>query len=143
MARQITTTIRLWNFVDEALAERGVIDSEEVRAVFVEGAIVDTGATRLVLTGEFVRRLGLPLRGEIAVRYADQRIGRKPIARGVAVEVLGRVGTFDAVVEEDGELLVGMEILEGLDLWPDPQRGILTTNPESPDVALYNLLRVS
>lgn len=108
----------------------------------LEDIIVDTGSTRLVLTQEIVRRLDLPLTSEITVRYADNRTARKSLARGVSVEIMGRTGTFDAVVEGNGQVLIGMEVLEALDLWPDPQRGILTTNPDSPDIPLYNLLRV-
>ncbi len=141
MAREIRTRARMWNFVDEALAERGLIRPEEVRSVELEDAIVDTGSTRLVLTQELVQRLGLSIRGEIGVRYADNRTARKPLAGVVAVEIMGRVAHLDAVVEDRGDPLIGMEILEALDLWPDPQRGILTTNPESPDIPLYNLLR--
>ena len=140
-SREITANVRFWNFADEALSQRGVIQPEEVRSVEMENVIVDTGATRLVFTQDLVRRLGLPLASEITVRYADGRTARKSIARGVAVEILERTGTFDAIVESDGQVLIGMEILEGLDLWPDPQRGVLTTNPESPDIPLYNLLR--
>ena len=140
MARDIRTRVRLVNFVDEVLSQRGVIRPEEVRSLELDEAVVDTGSTRLVLTDELVQRLGLPIVGEITVRYADDRTARKPIARGVLVEVLGRDSIFDAVVEDQGEPLIGMEILEALDLWPDPQRGVLTTNPLSPDIPLYNLL---
>ncbi len=140
MARGIRTRVRLVNFVDEVLSQRGVIRPEEVRSFELDEAVVDTGSTRLVLTAELVQRLGLTIVGEISVRYADDRTARKPIARGVLVEVLGRDSIFDAVVEDQGEPLIGMEILEALDLWPDPQRGVLTTNPLSPDIPLYNLL---
>jgi predicted aspartyl protease len=141
LSRDIRTRVRMWNFLDEGLAQRGIITPEAVRSVELAGAVVDTGSTRLVFTQELVDRLGLSPDGEIAVRYADSRVARKRLARGVAVEIMGRVGTFDAVVEERGEPLIGMEVLEGLDLWPDPQRGLLTTNPASPDIPLYNLLR--
>lgn len=140
MAREIKTRARLLNYVDEALAEREVIRPEEVRSVELEEAVVDTGSTRLVLTRELVRRLGLPLVGEITVKYADNRTARKPIARGVLVEIMGRESIFDAVVEDHGEPFIGISVLAALDLWPDPQRGVLTTNPLSPDIPLYNLL---
>jgi len=139
VARDIRTRVRLVNFVDEVLSQRGIIRPEEIRSLELDEAIVDTGSTRLVLTDELVQRLGLPIVGEITVRYADNRTARKPIARGVLVEVLGRDSIFDAVVEDQGEPLIGMEVLEALDLWPDPQRGALTTNPLSPDIPLYNL----
>ena len=140
MAREIKTRARLWNYGDEVLSQRGFIQPEEIRSIELEEAIVDTGSTRLVLTRELVQRLGLPLVSEIAVRYADNRRATKSVAGGVALEIMGRLSTFNAVVEEDGLPLIGMVVLEELDLWPDPQRGILTTNPLSPDIPLYNLL---
>ena len=141
MAGDIRTRVRLWNFVDEVLAQRGEIDSEAVRSVELEDAIVDTGSTRLVLTEEIVQSLGLLPVGQITVRYADDRRATKEVFRGVVVEIKGRRTSLDVIVEERGEPLIGMAVLEELDLWPDPQRGILTTNPASPDVPLYNLLR--
>jgi predicted aspartyl protease len=129
-------------FLDEVLAGYGAMQPEDVRSMELDEIIVDTGSTRLVLTQAIVQRLGLPLTSEITVRYADNRTARKPVARGVAVEVMGRRGTFDAVVEANGQVRIGMVVMEALDLWPDPQRGILTTNPDSPDIPLYNLLRI-
>jgi predicted aspartyl protease len=142
LSREIKTRARMWNFSDEVLAGYGAMQPENVRSVELEEIIVDTGSTRLVLTQEIVQRLGLPLVSEITARYADNRTARKPVARGVAVEIMGRRGIFDAVVEANGQALIGMVVLEELDLWPDPQRGVLTTNPDSPDIPLYNLLRV-
>ena len=141
MAREIRTRVSMWNFADEVLAQRGVISPAEVRSIDIEDALVDTGSTRLVLNRDLVRRLDLPLIGEVSVKYADDRTARKPVARGVRVEIMGREAIFDAIVEENGQTLIGMSVLEELDLWPDPQRGVLTTNPSSPDVPLYNLLR--
>ena len=141
MARDIRTRVRMWNLGDEVLAERGIIAPEEVRSIDLTDSIVDTGSTRLVLTQEIVQRLGLPLVGEITVRYADNRTARKPRARRLGVEIMGRTGSFDAVVEDRGEPLIGMVVLEELDLWPDPRRQVLTTNPLSPDEPLYNLFK--
>jgi predicted aspartyl protease len=132
----------MWNFSDEILAGYGAIPPENVRSVELGEIIIDTDSTRLVLTQEIVQRLGLPITSESAVRYADNRTARKPVARGVALEIMGRRGTFDAVVEANGQALIGMVVLEELDLWPDPQRGVLTTSAESPDIPLYNHLRV-
>ena len=59
------------------------------------------------------------------------------------LEIMGRRGTLDAIVEDRGEPLIGMEVLEAFDLWPDPQRGVLTTNPASPDSPLFNMLKIT
>ena len=143
MARDIRTRVSMWNLVDEVLAQRGDIASGEVRSCELEEAIVDTGSTRLVLSWGLVDGLGLLPVGRVTVRYADDRRASKEVAGGVVVEIMGRRTTLDAIVDEWGEPLIGMEVLEALDLWPDPQLGTLTTNPASPDVPLYNLLRVT
>ena len=134
MASDIRTRVRLWNFVDEVLAQRGEIPPDEVRSIELEDAIVDTGFTRLVLTEGIVQSLGLLSVGQITVRYVDDRRTTKEVARGVAVEIMGRRTALDALVERRCEPLIGMSVLNELDLWPDPQSGILTTNPDSPDV---------
>jgi hypothetical protein len=46
------------------------------------------------------------------------------------------------VVEQRDTPLVGMEVLEALDLWVDTQNGKLMTNPESPDMPIYNLYNI-
>ena len=106
----------------------------------MEDPIVDTGSTRLVLTQGLIAVLGLRPVGQITVRYADDGRPTQEVAGGVVVEIMGRRTTMDAIDEDGCEPLIGMEVLEALDLWPDPQRGVLTTNPASPDVPLYNLL---
>ena len=140
MARDIKTRARIWNFADEVEAQRGLRSPAEVRSMELEDTLVDTGSTRLVLPQTVVQRLGLPLGDEVVVRYADDRRIRKRTAVGVRIEITGRKGTFDAIVEEKGQVLIGMVVLEALDLWPDPQKGVLTTNPSSPDAPLFNLL---
>ena len=61
MARGIKTPVRMWNFVDEVLAQRGQIDVQDIKSVEFQDVIVDTGSTRLVLTKELVQQLGLIL----------------------------------------------------------------------------------
>jgi hypothetical protein len=73
LSREIKTRARIWNFADEVLAGYGAMQPEDARSMELEDIIVHTGSTRLVLTQEIVRRLGLPITSEIAVRYADNR----------------------------------------------------------------------
>lgn len=101
---------------------------------------VDTGATRLILPKDTVDKLHLRENGKVWVRYANMQRAKTPLVIGGSVEILGRTGTFDAIVENRDTPLVGMEVLEGLDLWPDPKEGKLITNPESLDMPLFDLL---
>ena len=75
------------------------------------------------------------------VNCVDEVLSQRGVIRPEEVRSLElRDSIFDTVVEDQDEPLIGMEILEALDLWPDPQRGVLTTNPLSTDIPLYNLL---
>lgn len=139
MAREIKTDIKIWSYRDEVLAEEGYIKKEEIRKVEFKDVVVDTGATRLILPKIMVEQLSLKIDRMVWVRYANMQRVEKPLVRGISVEILGRTGTFDAIVEERDTPLVGMEVLEGLDLWPDIQNGRLITNPLSPDAPLFNL----
>jgi len=59
----ITTKITVTNLVDEILAERGFIPSEQIRSITLDKVLVDTGATRLCLPGDIITKLGLPKLG--------------------------------------------------------------------------------
>ena len=122
---------------DLALARRGMLPPDEVRTVNLAG-LVDTGATRLVLPGWVVDQLRLPEQGTTGVRYADQRRAVKKVVSQVQLYLLGRGGTFSAVVEPDRqEALIGAFVLEELDLLVDPRQGRLL--PRDPDMILTEL----
>ena len=71
-----------------------------------------------------LKRLGLPMGKPVKVRYADERQANRHRAEGVYVELLGRHGTFTAVVEPGRQTaLVGAIVLEDL------ARGQLSVGP--------------
>ena len=116
---RFSVDIEVANNDDMALARRGMLLPAQVRRETIQG-VVDYGATRLVLPEEVVKRLGLPLGGLIKVRYADGRRAKRKAAEGVYVQLLGRHGTFRAVVEpKRTTALVGAIVLEDLDLLVD------------------------
>jgi len=102
-------------------------------------ALVDTGATMLVLPADVVERLGLAAHGAANVRLADGTT-RRVVRVGVRCEILGRDTFCDALVFPAGSTaLIGQIPLEALDLIVDPlspgQRGRdVRVNPASPDV---------
>ncbi len=58
--------------------------------------------------------------GEATVRYADQRSATRPVVEEVRLELLGRHGTFSAIVEPDRTTaLIGAIVLEDLDFLVD------------------------
>ena len=74
------------------------IEADKIRSLEIE-ALVDTGATMLVLPAQVVAKLGLLPDGYRKVRYADGRRAQRRKAEGAYVELLGRHDTFTAVVE--------------------------------------------
>lgn len=110
---------KLVNSIDAADARRGMLSSEHVRQVIIQG-VVDTGATRLVIPESVAELLGVREVGETRVRYADNRTATRRLVDDVQVELLGRQATFRAVVEPDRiSALIGAIVLEDLDLVVD------------------------
>ncbi len=71
-------------------------------------AVIDTGATMLVLPQDLVERLGLRKIREARVRYANREVQLKSIYGIVNLEIQGRVGNFDVLAEVPGsQPLVG------------------------------------
>jgi hypothetical protein len=122
---------------DLALMHRGLLPPEQVRRETVQ-AVVDSGATKLVLPQALVKRLCLRLGDPILVRYADRRRVRREGAEGVYVQLLGRHGTFTAIVEpRRKDALIGVIVLEDLDLLVDcTARRVV---PRDPRCAIYEI----
>ena len=103
-------------------------------------ALIDTGATMVVLPQDMVNKLGLRKVREVKVRYANNKVEMKPVYRAVVIEILGREGTFDIICEEEGsQPLVGQVVLEILDLVVDPRTRKLMPNPASPETPMIDI----
>ena len=140
---KIMTKLKLTNNTDLDKAQERLILPDRVRTVEVE-ALIDTGATMLVLPADVVQRLGLLEQGRRKVRYADGRVAEVPWVGGVRLEILGREMTCDALVEAVGTVpLVGQIPLEAPDLVVDPKTREARVNPASPDAPLLDLLAAS
>lgn len=134
---RFNVTIEVANNDDLALVRRGMLDPDDVRRQSIEG-IVDSGTAKLVLPQSVVKQLGLDLTDHVTVRYADGRTAQRREAEGVYVELLGRHGTFTAVVEPRRKsALIGAIVLEDLDLLVDcqQQRDV----PRDPHGAIYEI----
>jgi clan AA aspartic protease len=125
VAGRFSVGVELASNRDLILAEAGKIRPEEVRRLTIRG-VVDTGATRLVIPEAVAQQLGLPITGQAGVRYADGRIGQRPMAGGVSLTWGGRSSVFNAIVEPDRDsALIGAIVLEDLDLVVDCARQTL------------------
>jgi len=122
---------------DLALVRRGLLPADKVRRQRIPGT-VDSGAAKLVLPQAVVKQLGLPVGDKINVRYADGRRAERRQAEEVYVELLGRHGTFTAIVEPRRQTaLIGAIVLEDLDLLVDCQQQRLV--PRDPRGPIYDI----
>lgn len=118
---KVTVTLNLINWVDQVLAERGFISTDQVRSITVNNALVDTGATRLCLPTDAIQQLGLKLTATIDAQTAT---GPKTVNvyEGLKLTVEGREGRYDCVELPAGQTpLLGLIPLEDLGLEPDLQ----------------------
>lgn len=104
-------------------------------------AVIDTGATMLVLPQDVVDELGLRKIRDVRVKYANNKVESKGVYGAVSLEIKSRTGTFDVLAEEAGsQPLVGQVVMEVLDLVVDPRTRTLSPNPNSPDVPMVEIL---
>jgi len=113
---------------------------EPEKKVEVE-AVIDTGATMLVLPQDIINKLNLRKMREVKVRYANTKVEKKSIYGVVTVEICGRAGEFNVLAEPEGaQPLVGQIILEQLDLIVDPSTRKVIPNPRSPEMPMIEIL---
>jgi clan AA aspartic protease len=137
---KVMQKIKLTNSYDEENVTRGQISSTQVRSAEIE-ALVDTGATMMVLPADVIAQLGVSPAGHRKVRYADGRVAEVPWVGGIRITILGRDAIISALVEAAGTTpLIGQIPLEELDLLVDPKSRELRVNPASPDAPLLDLL---
>lgn len=134
---RFSVEIEIANYGDIIRAQDGTLPPGNVRRQSIR-ALVDSGATKLVLPQALVKQLGLPLGDRIMVKYADGRKARRREAEGAFVELLGRHGTYTAIVEPRRQTaLLGAIVLEDLDLLVDcPQERLI---PRDPRGAIYEI----
>lgn len=113
---------------------------DSARSVEVE-AVIDTGATMMVLPKDIVNNLGLQKMEEVKVRYANNHVETKEIYGVVRLELKGRVGSFDVLAENEGsQPLIGQIVLERLDLVIEPSTRSVLPNPRSPEMPMLEIL---
>jgi clan AA aspartic protease len=137
---KVMETIKLANDYDLVATASGSLDPRKIRSVEIE-ALVDTGATMLMLPADVVERLGLPTRGYRNVRHADARTEEVAWVGGVHIEIRGRNTIVSALVGPVGSTaLIGQIPLEEMDFVVDPKSRELRPNPASPDAPTMDLL---
>jgi len=138
---KVTVEIQLTSDRDIGKAADGALPADKIRSTKVQ-AIVDTGATILVLPLSVIEQLGLPVIREARSRFADGRSMMRKIYGPIKLEVQRRVAIVEALCAPEGvPALLGQVPLELLDLLVDSKNRRLIPNPESsdPDVALVDV----
>jgi predicted aspartyl protease len=127
---KVQVAARLENLEDLYRANQGTLPAEQVRAIDVPDALIDTGATGLLVPRRLIAQLGLsPLRTRSA-----RTIGgpvELPIYRAVRLNVQCRDCISDVgEIGDEFPVIIGQVPLELMDWVVDPKRQRLIGNPE-------------
>jgi predicted aspartyl protease len=127
---RVVVKAHIENLGDLVLLRAGHKKVEEVRAIDVDDALVDTGATMLSLPKSLIKKLGLKKFNSRRMRTAKGS-AMVNIYDAVNLTIQGRDCRIDvAEVPEDCPVLVGQVPLELLDFVVDPKGQKLIGNPE-------------
>ena len=136
---EIVVEIKLENIEDRSDARRGLIAEEAVRRETVQ-AVADTGAMMLALPEDLVARLGVSVVDSITTTYADGRRGELPVSDALSIRIGDRRMASECIVVPEGaEPLVGVLVMERLDLVADPVNLTLVPRSKSPDRPLLRV----
>ena len=128
---RVTIKLKLTNYLDLELRRMKLL-KRKPRTTEAE-ALVDTGATRLYLRSELIKKLGLRKTGDVSSKTTNG-IRRRSVFQPVHLELMGRSGNFDVVeIDDDVPNLLGQIPLEYLDFVVDPKGRKLIPNPEHGD----------
>lgn len=127
---KIRTEVTLTNAIDQVLARRGEMGSQNVLTCRV-AAMVDPRSTQNLLPAGIVEVLGLGIMGQRTVEVFGRRVAL-PVTDAVVIEVDGRSTIEDALVY-GSEVTIGMTVLQSLDLKVDDINHRVVPNPAHPD----------
>ena len=137
---RVLVAARLENLEDVYKAAQGALPAEQVRAVEVTDALIDTGATGLLVPRRLIAQLGLSL---LRTRPARTIAGSVavPMYRAVRLTVQGRDCISDVGEIADGfSVVIGQVPLELMDWVVDPKRQRLIGNPEHGGEQMIDIL---
>jgi len=113
--------ITVKNAGDIARFKMGNIAEKDIRSITMT-ALVDTGATTLVINEELCRQLGLGIENTQTINLAGGVKGFCKITEPVKIQWKDRDVSINAVVLAEGNPLLGVIPLEFMDLIVDPVR---------------------
>jgi predicted aspartyl protease len=127
---RVTVKVRIENLRDLYEADKGTLKAEEVRAIDVEDALVDTGAYMLFIPKRLIKTLGLK---KFRARPMRTSAGKSTagVYEAVRLTIQDRECTIDvAEVPNDCPVLIGQIPLDMLDFVVHPRSQKLIGNPE-------------
>ena len=130
--------ITLKNATDVGNVQRGHVSEDEIRTATVQ-AIVDTGASTLVINEDLCKELGLQAKGKRPATLADGEVRMLKIVEPVEVHWKNRTMVCQPLVSsQSGKILLGAIPLEDMDLMVDPvQQEVIGRHGEEQLVMLY------
>jgi predicted aspartyl protease len=110
----------------------------EAVCTYITEALIDTDSTRCVLPVFVVEQLGLTRMGHTVAQMAHGRFVETDVTAPFFVDILGRMTVKDALVLGE-QVLLGVTVLEKLDLLVDCSRQRLIPNPAHPDQPVFRV----
>jgi predicted aspartyl protease len=127
---KVLVSARIENLDDLFAVRKGQLPEQQVRRVEVTDALVDTGATGLLMPQRLIAQLGLdPVRSRPSRTIAGHV--SLPIYRAVRLTIQGRDCISDvAEIPDEFSVVIGQVPLELMDWVVDPKGQRLVGNPE-------------
>jgi len=126
--------ITVKNEVDIAFANAGHIAENKIRTVTLT-AVVDTGATTLIIDEDTFKKLGLTVLDRRVINVAGGGKVEGKVTGPVRIQWKDRFASVGAVVLPGGKTLLGVIPLEFMDLMVDPVRQELVgANGDKPEL---------
>ena len=134
---QVHVQVILTNYREEVLARLGQFSADQVHRYETE-ALIDMGTYRSVLPPAVAERLGLLRLGRTAAQMANGQTEEVDISEVFTVEIMGRRMHEDAMIMGT-HVLLGVTVLENLDLVVDTLRGRLIPNAGTIDQPVFRV----
>jgi clan AA aspartic protease len=134
---QVKMEITLRNAREVVMARLGHLPPAQIHT-YTTQALIDTGATRSVLPPFVAAQLGLVRLSRTEARYANGLLEEVDVTEPFLVTMLGRETSDDAMILGE-DVLLGVTILEKLDLLVDCARQRLIPNPAHPDQPVFRV----
>ena len=134
---QVHVRVLLTNYREALLARLGQFDATQVHQYETE-ALIDTGAVRSAMPAAVADRLGLIHLRRTDAQYADGRVEAVDMTEVFTIEMLGRQTETSAMVLGE-HMLIGVTVLEELDLMVDCLRQRLVPYQGTPDQPVFRI----